>query len=169
MKKRMQRKMKRRMKNVKQHWGVMVLLIMMVAVLSYSLRVSSFDKYKYVLDDLDQLLQLSVADLSMEDTIVEGIDGVEPTKIYVKSKESLELTYSIAEDIIKRYQNETIDYDGPVTEIHFGDYIIIHQGIVTLKKIDENGNLVTIKSASPAGEKISGKIRELEKLVGKKE
>ncbi|MBM7614508.1 hypothetical protein [Alkaliphilus hydrothermalis] len=161
--------MKDKIKKFKQHWGVMVALIFLIGVLSYSLRVSSYGKYEYVLDDINQLLQLSVVDLSMEDSIVEGIDGVVPTKIYVKSKESLKLSYSISEDIIKRYQNEPIDYNGPVTEIYFGDYVIIYQGIVTLKKIDEHGNLVTIKSASPAGEEISGKIRELEKMIRKEE
>ncbi len=144
---------------------IAVSIICIVIVSFVGIRGYNNYKYKYVLDDINTLIETVDINPAVQDSFIEGDQVSTPHKIRVNNKESLQVVSLIVKEIIKSNRHEKIMADGEITYIYFGDYVIMYQGGATLKKIGQNGEMTTIKSCMPAGKIISENINELKKKV----
>lgn len=140
---------------------IAVSIICIVIASFVYIRGYNYYKYKYVLDDINALMEAADVNPAVQDSFIEGDQVSTLHKVMVNTKESLQAASLIVKEIIKSNRQEEIMADGEITYIYFGDYIIMHQGGATLKKVGQNGEMITIKSCIPAGNIISSNIHEL--------
>lgn len=157
-------------KGVKSMWKmnkafIAVSIICIIIVSFVYIRGYNYYRYKYVLDDINALIEAADINPAVQDSFIEGDQVSTPHKVVVNTKESLQAVSIIVKEIIKSNRHEKIMADGEITYIYFGDYVIMHQGGATLIKIGQNEEMTTIKSCMPAGNVISGKIHELKNKV----
>jgi hypothetical protein len=137
------------------------LVVCMIIASLIAIKGYSYYKYKYVFDDIKSLIKTAQENPYARDLYIEGDLISNPHKIFVYKKVSLQEVYKIVREIINSNIQEEIDADGEATYIYFGDYVITHQGGAALNKIEQNGEMTTIKYCVPAGEYISSKVHEL--------
>lgn len=144
--------------NRKSKLLIAILIVLSIIILP---RIYVHIKYLYIFNDINELVKQSKIHINLKDSFIEGQDGFSPNVVYVRTTSFLKTVKSIVQDILMSNRQKNIDADGMATMIYFGDYVISQQGAAGLWRIQENGELSKIKSASPAGEVISSEIHGL--------